>query len=107
MRMPGTDWMETATGFGATGVQQILAHVTGGTLSAQRFVPVVEFSSDPATVATYGGDLDAVATGDATEQARTGLATIAAVASRKLVPKAVASGNVGFQITRGLLGTSM
>jgi hypothetical protein len=29
------------------------------------------------------------------------------VASRQLVPKAVASGNVGFQITRGLLGTSM
>ncbi|MEU8226618.1 UxaA family hydrolase [Kribbella sp. NPDC048915] len=107
MRMPGTDWMETATGFGATGVQQILAHVAGGTLSAQRFVPVVEFSSDPSTVATYGDDLDAVATGPAAEQARTGLETIAAVASRRLVPKAVASGNVGFQITRGLLGTSM
>jgi len=107
MRMPGTDWMETATGFGATGVQQILAHVAGGTLSAQRFVPVVEFSNDPETVATYGDDLDAVATGDAAEQARTALDTIAAVASRRLVPKAVASGNVGFQITRGLLGTSM
>ncbi|NUR99852.1 MAG: altronate hydrolase, partial [Kribbellaceae bacterium] len=107
MRMPGTDWMETATGFGATGVQQILAHVAGGTLSAQRFVPVVEFSSDPETVATYGDDLDAVAAGDAAEQARIGLDTIAAVASRRLVPKAVASGNIGFQITRGLLGTSM
>jgi altronate dehydratase len=107
MRMPGTDWMETATGFGATGVQQILAHVAGGTLSAQRFVPVVEFSNDPETVATYGDDLDAVATGDAAEQARIGLDVVAAVASRRLVPKAVASGNVGFQITRGLLGTSM
>ncbi|TCC40979.1 UxaA family hydrolase [Kribbella speibonae] len=107
MRMPGTDWMETATGFGATGVQQILAHVAGGTLSAQRFVPVVEFSNDPETVATYGDDLDAVATGDAAEQARIGLDVVAAVAGRRLVPKAVASGNVGFQITRGLLGTSM
>ncbi len=73
MRMPGTDWMETATGFGAGGVQQILAHVAGGTLSAQRFVPVVEFSSDPPTVAKYGDDLDAVALGDAAEQARVGL----------------------------------
>ncbi|WP_049797659.1 UxaA family hydrolase [Kribbella flavida] len=107
MRMPGTDWMETATGFGAGGVQQILAHVAGGTLSAQRFVPVVEISSDPETVAKYGDDLDAVAAGDAADQARTGLDTIAAVASRLQVPKAVASGNVGFQITRGLLGTSM
>ncbi|GAB2555915.1 UxaA family hydrolase [Kribbella endophytica] len=107
MRMPGTDWMETATGFGAGGVQQILAHVAGGTLSAQRFVPVVEFSSDPETVAKYGDDLDAVAAGDAADQAKTGLEAIAAVASRRQVPKAVASGNVGFQITRGLLGTSM
>jgi hypothetical protein len=107
MRMSGTDWMETATGFGASGVQQILAHVAGGTLSAQRFVPVVEISNDPETVATYGDDLDAVATGTAADQARIGLDTIAMVASRQLVPKAVASGNVGFQITRGLLGTSM
>ncbi|MEU4289908.1 UxaA family hydrolase [Kribbella sp. NPDC026596] len=107
MRMPGTDWMETATGFGASGVQQVLAHVAGGTLSAQRFVPVVEFSNDAATVATYGDDLDAVTTGSAADQARIGLDTIAAVASRQLVPKAVASGNIGFQITRGLLGTSM
>ncbi|TWD80046.1 altronate dehydratase [Kribbella amoyensis] len=107
MRMPGTDWMETATGFGAGGVQQILAHVGGGTLSAQRFVPVVQFSSDPETVAKYGDDLDAVAAGAAADQARTGLDTIAAVASRRQVPKAVASGNIGFQITRGLLGTSM
>ncbi|HEY4570323.1 MAG TPA: UxaA family hydrolase [Kribbella sp.] len=107
MRSPGTDWMETATGFGASGVQQVLAHVAGGTLSAQRFVPVVEVSNDPETVATYGDDLDAVATGDAAEQARIGLDTIAAVAGRRLVPKAVAAGNVGFQITRGLLGTSM
>ncbi|WP_132191870.1 MULTISPECIES: UxaA family hydrolase [Kribbella] len=107
MRMPGTDWMETATGFGAGGVQQVLAHVAGGTLSAQRFVPVVEFSNDPETVAKYGDDLDAVGSGDPQEQAQVGLEAIADVASRRHVPKAVASGNVGFQITRGLLGTSM
>lgn len=107
MRMPGTDWMETVTGFGAGGVQQVLAHVASGTLSAQRFVPVIEFSSDPETVAQYGDDLDAVASGDASEQAAVALETLAAVASRQQVPKAVASGNVGFQITRGLLGTSM
>ncbi|WP_343974902.1 UxaA family hydrolase [Kribbella koreensis] len=107
MRMPGTDWMETVTGFGAGGVQQVLAHVASGTLSAQRFVPVIEFSSDPETVAQYGDDLDAVASGNASEQAAVALETLAAVASRQQVPKAVASGNVGFQITRGLLGTSM
>jgi altronate dehydratase len=99
--------METATGYGAGGAQQVLAHVAGGTLSAQRFVPVVEFSSDPETVAKYGDDLDAVVSGSATEQAQVGLDTVAAVAGHQQIPKAVASGNVGFQITRGLLGTSM
>lgn len=107
MRMPGTDWMETVTGYGAGGAQQVLAHVAGGTLSAQRFVPVVEISSDPETVAKYGDDLDAVVSGSATEQAQVGLDAVAAVASRRQIPKAVASGNIGFQITRGLLGTSM
>ncbi|MFC0627110.1 UxaA family hydrolase [Kribbella deserti] len=107
MRMPGTDWMETATGFGAGGAQQILAHVAGGTLSAQRFVPVVQLSADPATVRKHGDDLDAVVSGTRLEQAQVALRTVAAVASRRQVPRAVASGNVGFQITRGLLGTSM
>lgn len=107
MRMPGTDWMETATGFGAGGGQQVLAHVAGGTLSGQRFVPVVQLSSDPSTVHRHGDDLDAVVSGDRRDQAQIILDTLAAVASRRLVPKAVASGNIGFQITRGLLGTSM
>lgn len=107
MRMPGTDWMETVTGLGAGGAQQVLTHVAGGTLSAQRFVPVVQFSSDPETVGRYGEDLDAVVSGDADDQAGVALGTLAAVAGRRQLPRAVAVGNVGFQITRGLLGTSM
>ncbi|MGH3354853.1 MAG: UxaA family hydrolase, partial [Nocardioidaceae bacterium] len=107
MRMPTTDWMETATGMGAGGAQLLLAHVAGGTLSAQRFVPVVQVSGDPDTVERFGSDLDAVTRGDADEQARTMLGTLLAVASREQASRAQEAGNVGFQITRGLLGTSM
>jgi altronate dehydratase len=107
MRMPTTDWMETATGFGAGGVQLVLAHVVGGTLSGQRFVPVVQVTGDDGSAARFSGDLDAVVDGDAVHRAGTALRTALAVASREHTPRAQAAGNVGFQITRGLLGTSM
>jgi len=107
MRMPTTDWMETTTGFGAGGVQLVLAHVVGGTLSGQRFVPVVQLTGDADTAARFSGDLDAVVDGDALHRAEAALGTALAVASRGHTPRAQAAGNVGFQITRGLLGTSM
>jgi altronate dehydratase len=107
MRMPNTDWMETATGFGAGGTQLVLAHVVGGTLSGQRFVPVVQVTGDTDTAARFSGDLDEVVDGDAAHRAVGVLGAALAVASRKRTPRAQAAGNVGFQITRGLLGTSM
>jgi altronate dehydratase len=107
MRMPSTDWMETVTGLGASGAQLVLAHVRGGTLSSARLVPVVQVTGDPATVASHGDDLDAVLAGDATEMAEQAVQVLRAVASRTVAPRAQAAGNVGFQVTRGLLGTSM
>jgi altronate dehydratase len=107
MRMPTTDWMETATGLGAGGAQVLLAHVAGGTLAGQRLVPVVQVSADDDTAERLAGDLDAVLHGPAGDQARSMLATVLAVAGREHTPRAQQAGNVGFQITRGLLGTSM
>jgi altronate dehydratase len=107
MRMPTTDWMETATGMGAGGAQLLLAHVAGGTLSGQRFVPVARVSADAGTADRLSGDLDAVLGGAAGDQAVELLDLVRAVASREHTPRALAAGNVGFQITRGLLGTSM
>jgi altronate dehydratase len=107
MRMPTTDWMETATGFGAGGAQLVLAHVVGGTLSGQRFVPVVQVTGDADTAARFSGDLDDVVRGDTAHRAESVLRSVLSVASRQRTPRAQAAGNVGFQITRGLLGTSM
>jgi hypothetical protein len=67
----------------------------------------VQVSADPTTVAAHGEDLDGVLAGTPAERAGAALATLVAVASGRQMPKAVAVGNVGFQITRGLLGTSM
>lgn len=102
MRTPSTDWLETATGLGASGAQILLAHVAGGTLSSPRLVPLAQVTTDAEL-----SDVDAHLTGDADEQARQALELLTSVASREHVPCAVVSGNVGFQVTRGLLGTSM
>jgi hypothetical protein len=107
MRMPGTDWLETATGMAGCGAQLMLAHVSGGTLTSSRMVPLVQVSVDPATIASRSGDLDAVLTGDHGQVARGAVAVLRSVASRQVEPRGRAAGDVGFQITRGLLGTSM
>jgi hypothetical protein len=107
MRMPGTDWLETATGMAGCGAQLMLAHVSGATLTSSRMVPLVQVSVDPATIAGRGHDLDAVLTGDREQVARGAVAVIRSVASRQVEPRGRAAGDVGFQITRGLLGTSM
>jgi altronate dehydratase len=107
MRMPGTDWLETATGLAGCGAQLMLAHVCGATLTSSRMLPLVQVSVDAATVASRGEDLDAVLTGDYEQVARGAVGILQSVASRQVEPRGRAAGDVGFQITRGLLGTSM
>lgn len=107
MRMPTTDWIETASGLGATGAQVLLTHVSGGTVSGQRLLPVVQVSADRETAVRLGDDLDAVLDGDAADQAASLLRVLVTVATGEHVPRVIENGDVGFQITRGLLGTSM
>ena len=106
MRAPTTDWMESASGLGACGAQVLLTHVCGGAVSGQRLLPVVQMSADPRTVSKYREDLDTVLSGDVDDQARAALDILVAVASGRHIARAFANGNVGFQVTRGLLGTS-
>lgn len=107
MRMPGTDWTEAGSGLGAGGAQLLLVHVAGGSVSGQRLLPVVQLSADPATLDRYSADLDGSVEGDAAQQARGFARTLAEVASGIRAPRVLQTGNVAFQVTRGLLGTSM
>jgi len=107
MRMPGSDWLEAGSGLGAGGAQLLLAHVAGGTVSGQRLVPVLQVTADPTTADRYGRDLDAVLSGDADQQALQLLDTLVAAASGRVTARTLQTGNVGFQVTRGRLGTSM
>jgi len=107
MRMPGGDWLETVTGMAACGAQLVLAHVAGGSLTASRMVPVVQVSGDAATLRDHGADLDAELPADPAGAARAAVAVLRAIASREVASRAQQRGDVGFQVTRGLLGVSM
>ncbi|MFF0458583.1 UxaA family hydrolase [Nocardia africana] len=106
MRAPTTDWTETASGLVAAGCQVILAHVTGSALPGQRLAPVLQVSAAPVTIAHISNDLDAELLGDREANAGTLLSVVAATLSGEHRPRTIVSENVGFQITRGLLGTS-
>lgn len=107
MRNPTTDWTETASGLGSTGAHLVLVHVAEGSVTGERLVPVAQVTSDPATEENFFGDLDAILTGDSSAQATQLANLVADIASGRHPVKSVTSGNLGFQITRGLLGTSM
>ena len=107
MEAPTDHWIETATGLGATGVEVMLAHVSGRPLQAHRMIPLAQASSDPETLRNHADDLDALLDGDPETWTEGLLETISAVASREHTPKLFAANNTDFQFTRGLLGVSM
>ena len=102
METPTSDWGETLTGLGATGVEVIVAHSAGHPLTAHRMIPVVQTTSRGNLMA---GDFDVLLSDDG--DVGDLLDTVLRVASREYVPQMTARGNVEFQITRGRLGISM
>ncbi len=91
-------WVETLTGLGATGVEQMFAVTPDHPMQGHPMVPLIQAGPD-----TYKDDLDLPL--DLTVEQI--LKTVASVASRRYIPKQVAQRNMDFQVTRGLLGVSM
>ncbi len=102
METPTDQQTEILTGLGATGVDLALAHIVGAPLQSHVMVPLLQASTDAATQANYGADLDAE-----TANVDDLLALIVEAASRRYTPKLHSKGNTDFQLTRGLLGISM
>ncbi|MGI8649872.1 MAG: UxaA family hydrolase [Rubrobacter sp.] len=108
MESPTSDPIEAATGLAATGVEVMLAHVSGRPLPAHRMVPLLQVSSDEGTITKYADDLDlALPGGDPEVWSGEVMDPLLDVASRRYTPWLFGQGNVGFQFTRGLLGVSM
>ena len=104
METPTRHWVETLTGLGATGVEIMLAHLSGSPMQAHPMIPLLQVTSDEA--AAWSADTDLTIRGDApwTEAL---LPLVLSVASRAYVPKLYEQGNTDFQVSRGLLGISM
>jgi altronate dehydratase len=107
MEAPTTNSAETATGLGATGVEVMLTHVSGRPLQAHRMIPLLQVSADPETTKDHGEDLDVILEGEPSTWTENLLGSVLEVASRRYTPRLYGQGNIGFQLTRGLLGVSM
>lgn len=106
MEAPSGHWVETLTGLGATGVGMILAHVGEHPVQGHPLVPMVQVASEGRIRGLYGEDVDLELEGPVDQLVGQLLELLAAVGSRRYVPRAVTQGNMDFQLTRGLLGTS-
>ena len=97
MAMPTRDRGEILTGLGASGVELILS-ISEKPMSGHPMIPVLQVSES----GNSGMD---IALGDnPLEELLDGIVD---TLSGAYVPKAVRSGNVNFQVTRGLLGVSL
>jgi hypothetical protein len=96
--------VETLTGLGATGVEIMLAHVSGAPVQAHPMIPLLQVASDED--AAWSADMDLTIRG-AEPWTETILPLVLSIASRVYVPKLYEQGNTDFQVSRGLLGISM
>jgi hypothetical protein len=107
METPSTDWVETLTGLGATGVELIVAYIGDHPMQSHPLVPVIQVTAEALVQTRYGVDLDLRLQDDPAGWSEQILSRLAEVISGDYMPTLHRQGNVDFQITRGLLGVSM
>lgn len=100
MAMPTRDWGEMLTGLGASGVEVILGYSEGQLMPGHPMIPMLQASS-------RNNDEDITLTDDALANTENLLDLLVETLAQRYVPKVVQSGNVYFQVTRGLLGVSL
>ena len=104
METPTHHWVETLTGLGATGMEIMLAHVSGFPMQAHPMIPLLQVASEE--TAAWSADMDLTMRTDV-PWTETILPLVLSVASRTYVPRLYEQGNTDFQVSRGLLGISM
>ena len=101
MAMPTRDWGEQLTGLGASGVNVIVALVNHQPLPGHPMIPVLQLSEHP------HGQTDLLLTGEPYADSDRLLNMLIATFTGDYLPNVLQSGNVNFQVTRGLLGVSL
>jgi len=106
METPTEHWVETLTGFAATGVEIILAHVAEQPMQTHPLVPVLQVSATE-RMEHFASDLDLLLDGAPAQWNEQLLALVKQVVEQEYAPKLYQQGNIDFQFTRGLLGVSL
>ncbi len=106
METPTEHWVETLTGFAATGVEVILAHVAQQPMQTHPLVPVLQVSATE-SMEHFAADLDLLLDGAPESWNGQLLQLIKHVVEQEYAPKLYQQGNIDFQFTRGLLGVSL
>ena len=107
MEMPSQQWGEKITGMGAAGIELILVHIGQQPMSGHPLISVLQVTSLADVAAQYGADLDAILSAESDDWAGELLNLVVGTLARTYIPRLSASGNIDFQITRGLLGVSL
>jgi altronate dehydratase len=97
-------WVENLTALGACGAHAALAMVSEHARQGHPLLPVVQVAEAGAGVPSE--DLDLTLTGEAEADQRALETLLIAVAERRHIPAANATGCVDFQFTRGWLGVT-
>jgi hypothetical protein len=107
MRMPTTDASETVTGLGGSGVQLMLACVSGARVQGHPMIPMLHVAHDQQLQASSDGASDFDVVLGSGDEIGPLLERIAETMSGRYEPRLASSGNVRFQLTRGELGVSL
>lgn len=107
MEAPTRHWLETFVGLGGSGVEAVIAGVTGHPLQGHPLVDLIQVTRNSGVAATYAGDIDLLLEGPAAADAWQIARLLADVLGGRRSSAVAASGNTGFQLTRGLVGISM
>ena len=107
MRMPTTDASETVTGLGGSGVQLMIACVSGARVQGHPMIPMLHVAHERQVQASSDGARDFDVILDSSDAMEPLLERIAETMSGRYVPRLATSGNVRFQLTRGELGVSL
>ena len=105
MDCPTVHWVETLSGLGATGPDLILVLATGHPVQGHPFIPTVEFGLGPN--ASPDLDLSLDPNLPVSEQVTRILSVAEEVLSGSRRVRALQTGNIDFQITRGPTGISL
>ena len=107
LECPTNHWVESLTGLGGTGVEIIVACIGEHPMQGHPMIPVIQVTDKKDISVQFEEDIHLIFDDSLRRNADALLNLIIAVASREFTPASFPHGNTDFQLTRGLLGSSV